>query len=311
MKFRFGKEASPGWLAIRQRGAEIDIAHVVRGGDRPRVSFCETYRGAGVPDDALAGLRREKNLRGYRCTALLARDEYEFNMIEAPNVPLAERAGAARWRIKDLIDYPLENAAIDVLDIPVEDGARSQAMFAVSARNEIISGYVRRFQDVSMGLAAIDIPEAAQRNVSALFEEPDRGLAFLAFEETGGLLTVTFRGELYLSRRIDVSLARLIGGDAVERAQLHERIALEIQRSLDHFDRQYSFITLSRFLLAPLPAETELAEYLAGNIYVRVERADLASVFDCDAVPEMAEPALQACCLQVLGAGLRDEAPAK
>jgi MSHA biogenesis protein MshI len=162
-----------------------------------------------------------------------------------------------------------------------------------------------------MGLAAIDIPEAAQRNVSALFEEPDRGLAFLAFEESGGLLTVTFRGELYLSRRIDIPLARLIGGDAETRAQLHERIALDIQRSLDHFDRQYSFITLSRFMLAPLPAATGFAEYLAGNIYVRVERADLASAFDCDAVPDLAEPARQSFCLQILGAALRDEAPAK
>lgn len=194
-----------------------------------------------------------------------------------------------------------------MLDIPVEEGARNHAMFAVSARNEIIAGHVRRFQDAHIGLAAIDVPEAAQRNISALFEEQDRGLAFLGFDESGGLLTVTFRGELYLSRRIDVSTARLLDGDAQTRSQLHERIALEVQRSLDHFDRQYSFITLSRFMLGPLADDAGLAEYLAGNIYVRVERADLAAAFDCSAVAELADPVRQARCMQILGAALRDE----
>ena len=34
-----------------------------------------------------------------------------------------------------------------------------------------------------------------------------------------------------------------------------DRLVLELQRSLDHFDRQFSYITLSRLLLAPLPAD--------------------------------------------------------
>ena len=242
---------------------------------------------------------------------VLAKDEYEFNMIEAPNVPIAERAAAARWRVKDLIDYPIENAAVDVLDIPMEEGARNHAMFAVSARNETISSWVRRFQDANLGLKAIDIPEAAQRNVASLFEVADRGLAFLSFDESGGLLTVTYRGELYLSRRIDVVPGRLSEADAEARAQLHERIALEVQRSLDHFDRQCSSITLSRFMLGPLPADTGLADYLANNIYLSVERADLATVLDCNAVPELADPVRQGFFMAVLGAAMRDEGAAK
>lgn len=95
MQLRSGKQ-HPGWLAIRQRGAEIDLAHVVRGAGLPQVSLCETYGNAGQAADALASLRRDRDLRGYRCTALLERDEYEFNLIEAPNVPPAERAAAAR-----------------------------------------------------------------------------------------------------------------------------------------------------------------------------------------------------------------------
>ena len=306
MRFQFRPSRLPGWFALRQRGADFDAAYVERRGGRARVSLCETYRTQGDVTGALTRLRREHGWGRYRCTMLLGADEYQLHSFEAPKVEAGELKSAARWRVKDLIDYPLDAATIDMLDIPVDSNARNHSVFAVSARNEVVQHYVRRYQRAGIGLAALDIPEIAQRNISALFEEESRGLALLAFEETGGLLTVTFRGELYLTRRIDIPLAKLLDSDPDARAQLHERIALEVQRSLDHFDRQYSFITLSRFLLVPLPVETGLADYLASNIYVRVERADIGAALDCDRIPELADPARQGFCLQILGAALRD-----
>lgn len=308
MKFSFRTLRTDGWLALRQRSGEIDAARIERRGGDLRVSLCETYRTEGGVTASLGRLRREKGWRNQRCTALLAAGEYQFHNFEAPKVPAEELKSASRWRIKELIDYPLETAAVDILDIPVDANARNHSVFAVSARNEVVQQYVRSYQAAGIPLAAIDIPEIAQRNISALFEEENRGLAFLAFEESGGLLTVTYRGELYLTRRIDVPLGKLIDADADTRTQLHERIALEVQRSLDHFDRQYSFITLSRVLLAPLPAETGLADHLAANIYLRVERADIGSVIDCAGIPELSGAGRQAYCLQILGAALRTEA---
>lgn len=307
MKLPFLQQRLPGWLALRQRGDEIDAAHVERRGGRIRVSLCETYRATGDIVGALSRLRRDKGWRRYRCTMLLASDEYQLHTFDAPKVPAEELKSAARWRVKDLIDYPLDAAIVEILDIPVEANARNHAVFAVSARNDVLQRMVRRYQDAGIPLTAIDVPELAQRNVSALFEEENRGLAFLAFEESGGLLTVTYRGELYLTRHIDIPLAKLLDSEPDARAALHERIALEVQRSLDHFDRQYSFITISRIVLAPLPAETGLAESLAANIYLRVETADICKAIDCAGIPELANPARQGLCLQILGAALRDE----
>ncbi len=307
MKLSFRPQALSGWLALRQRGDEIDAAHIERRGSRLQVSLCETYRAGGDIIGVLSRLRRDKGWRRYRCTMLLGGDQYQLHSFDAPKVPAQELKSAARWRVKDLIDYPLDDAMVDILDIPVDANARNHAVFAVSARNEVLQRTVRRCQDAGIALAAIDIPEVAQRNVSALFEEDNRGLAFLAFDESGGLLTVTFRGELYLTRRIDIPLAKLLDKDPESRAQLHERIALEVQRSLDHFDRQYSFITISRLMLAPLPAQTGLAESLAANIYLRVDLADICEALDCQGIPELSDPARQGLCLQILGAALRDE----
>ena len=308
MKLSFRPERLSGWLALRQRGNEIDAAHIERRAGRLRVSLCETWRiQGGDALHALTRLRHDKGLRRYRCTTLLSADEYQINTLDAPNVPAEELKAAARWRVKDLIDYPLETAAVGILDIPVDGTARQHSLYAVTARNEVIERYVQRYQQAGIGLAAIDIPELAQRNVAALFEEPERGLALLSFEEGGGLLTVTFRGELYLTRRIEIPLARLLAAEGAARMQLHERITLEVQRSLDHVDRQFSFITLSRFLLAPLPQETGLADYLAANISLRLDHANIAEVLDCGGIPELSDPARQGFCLQMLGAALRDE----
>ncbi|MGH8632286.1 MAG: agglutinin biogenesis protein MshI, partial [Burkholderiales bacterium] len=81
---------------------------------------------------------------------------------------------------------------------------------------------------------------------------------------------------------------------------------LEVQRSLDHFDRQFSFVPVSRLLIAPLPDEVGLDTYLMQNLYVPVEVANLESVLDLDAVPDLAAPQTQSQSFMVLGAALRD-----
>ncbi len=151
----------------------------------------------------------------------------------------------------------------------------------------------------------IDIAELAQRNVAALLEEKDRGLAFLRLDETGGLLTLTFHGELIAMRRIDVSAVQLTGSDMERGAQSMERLVLELQRSLDNFDRQYGFISISKLVFAMNPRVEGLAASLGENIYVPVQEMDLASVMDFPAVPELRDIQCQAMNLLAIGAALR------
>ena len=108
-----------------------------------------------------------------------------------------------------------------------------------------------------------------------------------------------------MSCRIEISLGQLNGVRAEMRDQLFERIALELQRSLDHFDRQFSNVPLARLLLAPLPEELGLAAYLAGNLSAPVEAVNLGDVLDFHEVPDLREPAEQIMRWQTLGTALR------
>ena len=310
MSLWFRGKRQPGWLAVGLHGDHIDLVHVRRSAaGRPEIVLCDTYRTEGSEADALARLRRELKLDQYRCTTLLKFADYQMHALDAPAVPAAELKNAVRWRVKDVIDYPLEQATVDVLDVPVDKNgvSRNHQVYALTTRNECVERTIKPFNEARLPLEVIDVPALAQRNIAALFEQEGRGLATLVFHAECGKLTFTSGGEIYLTRRIEIPLAQLMEADAERRNQNFERIALELQRSLDHFDRQFNYVPVSKLLLAPLPEDIGLQQYLATNIYVPVETMDLAAVMDFPAVPELKQAARQAQCLAAIGAALRDE----
>jgi MSHA biogenesis protein MshI len=179
-------------------------------------------------------------------------------------------------------------------------------MFAIAARNKIIEQMQHRCLGARWPLSVIDIPEMAQRNIAARLEPEGRGLAMLSFNADGGLLTISFRGELHLVRRIDIAPELLREPDLERRHASFDRITLELQRSLDHFDRQYHYISVAKLLLAPNDADG-LESYLSSNLYTPVESFALDSVFELGAVPELAASAAQQRYFLALGAALRVE----
>jgi MSHA biogenesis protein MshI len=83
---------------------------------------------------------------------------------------------------------------------------------------------------------------------------------------------------------------------------------LELQRSLDNFDRQHNFITTAKLMLAPLgEIAVQLQAYLASNMYMPVELLNLESVLDLSKVPELKDIARQRAFFMTLGAALRQE----
>jgi hypothetical protein len=59
-----------------------------------------------------------------------------------------------------------------------------------------------------------------------------------------------------------------------------ERVATEITRSLDMFERQRLSAAVGNLLLAPLPQDPGLEQFLGGKLYVPVVGAALPTVMD-------------------------------
>ena len=301
-----------GWLSIDIQGDGIYIAHVTpMPAARPQVGLTAFYPADKTQTAAvLARLAKDLHADRYEWTNVLNSGEYQLLSVEAPNVPQDELKTAIRWRLKDMLYFHVDDATIDVLDIPGDKNApeRKGAMYAVAAHSQFIQQRQALFEQVKISLNVIDIPEMAQRNISALLEPPDRGLALLSFDNTGGLLTITFAGELYLSRRFDVTVAQLLQTDADQKNACYDRTTLELQRSFDHFERQFRFIAVAKLMLAPLgDGGSGLQEYLAANLYMPVEALNLDAVLDISSVPELQQLQQQQLYFMALGAALRHE----
>ena len=299
----------PGWLAILLQEGKLTLAHVLRrAGSRPEVTMLDSFALEKNLSETLLRLKSARQLKSYGCTTLMGEGEYNIAQFDAPPVPKEERKEALRWSLRDVVSYPVENACIDVLDVP-SDGlpGRTAAVLVVSAAEQAVRDRAAAFEEARVALEAIDVPELAQRNVAALLEDDNRGLAFLRLDENGLMLTLTFRGELVAVRRGEMNTQQLLAGERDLRDRVRERLVLEVQRSLDNFDRQYSYIPVSKVVLASHPPVEGLAAELAGNIYVPVQEMDLATVIDFPDVPELRDAACQARNLLAIGAALRSD----
>lgn len=296
-----------GLLAVSIEPETIRFAHVHAGRERPHVT--QWWSVPGDPSDPASALQRaakEHGLARSTCTTLLEPADYQILLVEPPKVPPEELKAAIRWRIKDLIEYHIEDATVDVFEVRTEGHAKgpAQAMYAVATPNEVVQKRITLFEDAGVPLRVIDIPEMAQRNVAALFESPDKATAMLAFSAWGGLLTISFHGELLLTRRLEVTAVQL--GQREHGDHYRERVAIEITRSLDMFERQRLSVGVGELLLAPLPQDPGLEEFLKDKVYVPVVSADLSQVMDFSGGGEPT-PEDQWEYFYLFGAGLRVE----
>ncbi|MFL6649308.1 MAG: pilus assembly protein PilM, partial [Sulfurifustaceae bacterium] len=241
LSFGKHKRTVPGLTGIDLREDGVSIVRVVREpGRAPQVTLCDfaEWHDADECDRVLGRLASDHHLKRARCTTVLDPDEYTLLLTEAPDVPADELRSAVRWRIKDLIDFHIDDATIDVFDVTTPNApGKTRPMYVVAARNQAIQRRVELCDAAGVGLDVIDIPEMAQRNLAAILPEDVRGVVMLSLGSTHGLITITRQGEIFLSRRVEIGTDTLQAAE--DRALYFDQIALEVQRSLDYFDSHF------------------------------------------------------------------------
>jgi MSHA biogenesis protein MshI len=298
---------TPGWLAVTFDEARLEFAHARRLRGAAEVS---RYAARDLQDtrSPIERVSRELKFGRYQCSTMLRAGEYDILLVDAPNVPRAEMKSALRWKVKSMVDYPIDQVTLDFLTVPAAGAGegRTQQLHAVLARNEVLKARVRKFDEAGIQLAAIDIPDTAQRNIAALYQSAGRAIALVYFGANTGLLTISHGTELYLTRRLELGLEELAEDAEAADGGAHERVVLEIQRTLDHFERQFRNLAVGTLLLAPAGRQTRLREILSERFEMPVQQIDLSEViaFGADKPDEQ----LQWRLFHHFGAALRDTA---
>ncbi|MEX0740075.1 MAG: hypothetical protein WD071_12100 [Pseudohongiella sp.] len=304
------KKRAEGMVGLSINDERIALAHITRKREDVFLEKCvREALSAGGRDgmkgvrDRLPALVDELGLSGTNCSCLLSPRDYNIYLVEAPEVEPDEMRSAVRWKIKDLLDMPIEEAAIDVFPLP-EDAlrGRSPMIYAVAANKARVEQMIEVVDRSGMTLDAIDIPEMAMRNLTATFADDSNGLAFIALKQSGSTMNLSREGQLYLTRRINTPVA----ADALlqdDWESLRDRLALEIQRSLDYYESQMGQNPISKILMAPRQSDTDtmttsLTDALAAPI-------DVFNFADRLPSSDSISAELKGACMMVIGAALR------
>lgn len=297
-------------VAVCPTAKGISVARVRRETDLPPVLETCQFLPAPTKDQSntLLRLRKDFDLDDYPCVSVMDLGSYHLLLVEAPDVQPAELRAAIRWRIKDLIDFHVDDAVIDVFEVPNQKTAgRNSMMYAVVARASITRQRIDKLTDTGINLTVVDVPELALRNIAALLPEDVGGVASLYLEARTGLITITRQGVLYLSRQIDLGYENLFSVSDSETLMQEQadHIVIEIQRSLDYYESHFSQPAVGSVVILPGPGSTvALMNYLDNQLDLRVRELDLNQLIDMSMPLNSGD---QSACLLAIGAALREE----
>tara|TARA_R110002072_G_scaffold100107_2_gene220334 strand:- start:3594 stop:4553 length:960 start_codon:yes stop_codon:yes gene_type:complete len=292
----------------------IAVARVRREKDLPPVlELCEfqDIENISVRDAEIARLTQQYDLDQYECLSSLELGDYNLLLVEAPDVQPDELRAAIRWRVKELIDFHIDDAVIDVFEVPAHKAAgNNKMMYAVVAKSNRVKALIAQLNSANLNLNIIDIPELALRNIAAMLPEDVGGVALIYAGHHQGLITITRQSSLYLSRTINVGTSQLpesvlsvMDDEACQRWL--DSIVIEVQRSMDYYESHFSQPQVSALVMTPIGKEIPgITEYLSEQLQIPSRMLDVNELID---VPEKMSSLLQSRCLLAIGTALRQE----
>ena len=296
--------AREGSLGIFTAGRSVAavIAKADDGGLRLKAT--ESFDGAGSLD-ALARWQRSAGWRACRTHLLLDDTQYQLLPMDAPDVPDTELADALRWQIKDMIDFPAEDARISSVLVPAaSDSVRTRQAWVVVARRAPVAGCMRGARDARIDLDSIDVPEFALRNL-ALLPAGDGACALLHVGLERSTLLMVWKGDLCSVRRFDLNVTALLDATPEQFESLIERLGQDVQRSADAFERHFHAAGLGRLWVTDEQEGLALTDALARHITLQVKPMKLADWIGIDTMRPLMDARQHLDFLPAIGAALR------
>lgn len=303
----------PGRLAIAPSDDGLAIADLKPGKTHPSLTLCEftPWKNADNRESVVAARSASLRLKNRACTTVLETTDYNILNMEAPNVPDEEVNEAIRWQIRDLIDFDVEDAVIEVFPAPPGNGIQKKRLLhVVVTRAQTLKSRADLINRTKAKLDVIDIPELALRNIATRLREDQTGVALVHLTAERGMVLISRQGQLYFARTMNTGIRGLretsqtVGTLALADTGSVDRLILEIQRSLDYYDRYFYQPPIAGIVFTPLAEPIPgLFDYVKQSLGVDVRELDMAEVVE---VADDVGRAGLAQCVVAIGAAMRD-----
>ena len=211
-----------------------------------------------------------------KVSLVLGAHQYQMVQVDKPNIPDDELLAALKWQVKDLITIEPTDLIVDYFTGPVLAGGMEKINVICAKKSELAS-YVEFFDDAGAKLDSIITEEFAFAHLIEISEQPKLLLCQQANEEV--LILIVKDGNIYFNRRLR-GFAQL-GNKSPEELDFGaiDSLSLEIQRSMDYFERQLKQPPIKEVnLVLPIKTEQYLANKLAENTTAQVNVLPIDSV---------------------------------
>ncbi|MCK4609122.1 MAG: pilus assembly protein PilM, partial [Gammaproteobacteria bacterium] len=214
------------------------------------VASFNTSRCEFIAGDDLNGLGKElttrvmqHNLQHADCNIVLHPDYYRLLLLDAPQVPEEEYNAALKWRIKEMVDFPFADTALDFFfPIKLSDTEhQSKKVYVVVAQQSLLQTMVQKIKHCQLNPYSIDIYEFAWRNLlSLLTPEDDQVVALLHILPKKAVLLFVRDQEVVFTRHIICDC---------------DKLAVEIKSCFEYYQHHIDHVTPRQLLLAPFALE--------------------------------------------------------
>lgn len=160
---------------------------------------------------ALRNLLKDLKISGRQAVTALPEYEIVSRLVSLPPLKEGEIKDALRFEAETFVPYPLDQVSIDY-EVIEEDQAGRLTVFAIAAKNDLISNYIKIFKTAGIDLLAIESPAVSMRRILKQMATASVATMLVDIGEKYSEIVAFRNGNIYFARSMPV------GGESLTRA---------------------------------------------------------------------------------------------
>lgn len=268
--FKAGKP-SIGRVAVSLGPDGIGLAFIDADG---QLGYCQFHDRLGDTEELLKEIVEQQGWQGVACSIVLHPVYYHLVLAECPEVKGDELSSAIRWKINDLLDFPVEEAAIESFLLPNDAyRGRQKMLYAAALRKVTLESLVEPVERSGLAVDCVEISELAVHNIVSRYTNEGGGTAVVQLYEGEGFINLIDQGDLYLTRRLDVGLDKYQPNK--DSTNFFDSLFLEVKRSLDYYESQLGKGIITQLYYSPgMDGYKPIGDFLTAQLGLYVAPID-------------------------------------
>jgi len=257
----------------------IAIAIIDHTNIAPILKFAQFYPCSPLEQvTLLTKLVSEHQLDTLPCNLVLSPSEYQLTQVDAPEVAKQELSSALHWQIKDLIDFHIDDAIIDHIELPNYSASGKKQLLVFASRRSIIQTYVDLLQATNCNLITIDVAVQSARNIISRLSLENNSVGLLNLWDDLSKLSVLLDQDIYINRTSSIGVDSLsfVTEEDVNSQSIIDSLVLELQRTFDYYESHSRQAAISHLLILNNSQDVEnIAELIQQRLGIDCHSVDL------------------------------------